>query len=62
MTEMRRISIAIPDALDSQILELRKQDEYVRLTYSEIIRRLLCSAVERAMPDALDSTDVASSA
>ena len=41
MTEMRRITIALPDELDKRILELRKDDRFVRLSYAEIIRRLL---------------------
>ena len=41
MTEMKRVTIPIPDSLDQRILELRKRDEYVRLSYAEIVRRLL---------------------
>lgn len=51
MTEMKRISIAIPESLDNKILEVRKQDEYIRLTYSEVIRRLLCAAVADQVPE-----------
>lgn len=47
MTEMKRISVAIPDALDNQIMAIRKQDKYIRLTYSGLIRQLLVDAVER---------------
>lgn len=52
MTDMKRISVAIPDDLDKLILEKRKRDEYIRLTYSEVIRRLLSSAVGQPMPGA----------
>ena len=45
MTEMRKICVVIPDDLDKMILERRKQDDFVRLTYSEVIRRLLYMAV-----------------
>lgn len=41
MTEMRRITIALPDEIDRRILELRKDDRFVRLSYAEIVRRLL---------------------
>ena len=41
MTEMRRITIALPDEIDQRILELRKDDRFVRLSYAEIVRRLL---------------------
>lgn len=50
MWSMRRICLAIPDDLDKLILEKRKQDEYIKLTYSEVIRRLLFSAVGQPMP------------
>lgn len=41
MTEMKRITIALDDDLDRGIYELRKQDEYTRCSYSEIVRRLV---------------------
>lgn len=41
MTEMKRVSIPIPETLDQRILELRKRDEFVRCSYAEIVRRLL---------------------
>lgn len=41
MTDMRRITIALPDELDKRILELRKDDRFVRCSYSEIVRQLL---------------------
>lgn len=41
MTEMRRITIALPDNIDQKILELRKDDRFVRCSYAEIVRQLL---------------------
>ncbi len=41
MTEMRRVTISLPDDIDHKVLELRKNDNYVRLSYAEIVRRLL---------------------
>lgn len=41
MTDMRRITIALPDDIDRRIVELRKTDEFTRLSYAEIVRRLL---------------------
>lgn len=41
MTEMRRITIAIPNDIDKRILELRKDDRFVRCSYSEIVRQVL---------------------
>ena len=41
MTEMRRITIALPDEIDRKILEMRKDDRFVRCSYAEIVRQLL---------------------
>lgn len=41
MTEMRRITIALPDEIDQKILELRKDDRFIRCSYAEIVRQLL---------------------
>lgn len=41
MTDMRRVTIAFPDDMDERILELRKDDRFVRCSYSEIVRQIL---------------------
>lgn len=41
MTNMRRITIVIPESLDEKILELKKDDRFVRCSYAELARRLL---------------------
>lgn len=41
MTNMRRATIAFPDWMDERILELRKEDRFVRCSYSEIVRQIL---------------------
>lgn len=41
MANMRRVTIAFPDSMDEQILELRKEDRFVRCSYSEIVRQIL---------------------
>lgn len=41
MTDMKRVTISIPPEVDKQILELRKDDRFVRCSYSEIVRYLL---------------------
>lgn len=41
MTDMKRMSIAIPSELDDRILALRKTDEFIRCSYSEIVRRII---------------------
>ena len=41
MTNMRRVTIALPDTIDARILELKKDDRCVRCSYSEIVRQAL---------------------
>ena len=41
MTDMKRVTISLPDSIDRKVLELRKDDRFVRCSYSEIVRRLL---------------------
>lgn len=41
MTDMRRVTISVPDTLDKRILELRKKQAFARCSYSEIIRRMV---------------------
>ena len=41
LTDMRRITIALPDEIDRKILELRKDDRFIRCSYAEIVRQLL---------------------
>ncbi len=46
MTKMKRVTISIPDELDKRILELKKDDRYIRCSYSEIVRMLLFTTLE----------------
>ena len=41
MTEMKRVTVSIPDEMDERIANLRKKDEFLRDSYSEIVRKLL---------------------
>lgn len=41
MTEMKRVTISVPDWLDSAVLEMRKDDRFVRCSYAEIVRHIL---------------------
>lgn len=50
MTEMRRITIALPDNIDRRILELKKDDRFVKLSYAEIVRRLLECGLKTSNP------------
>lgn len=51
MTEMKRVTVSLPEALDREILELRKDDRYIRCTYSEVVRQLLLSGLEAISKD-----------
>lgn len=50
MTNMKIVSFAIPDELDRAILE-KTQNDSARLSYSEVIRRLLYKALDMPCPD-----------
>lgn len=45
MTDMRRVTISLPDEIDRRILELKKDDRFIRLSYAEIVRKLLESGL-----------------
>ena len=47
MTDMRRITIAVPDELDKRILDLRKDDRFIRCSYAEIVRKILDRGLEK---------------
>lgn len=46
MTNMKRVTIALPKDIDHKILGLRKTDRFVRCSYSEIIRQLIVIGIE----------------
>ena len=41
MTEMWRINVSIPSEVEDRIIDLRKQDEYCRMSFSRIIREMI---------------------
>ena len=41
MTDMRRVTIALPEGIDKKILELRKDNRFIRCSYAEIVRYVL---------------------
>lgn len=60
MTEMRRVTISLPEELDKKILELRKDERFVRCSYAEIVRQMLengldMNAAARGSAQAQDS-------
>lgn len=40
MTDMKRTTISFPNELTERIFDLRKDDRFVRCSYSELIRQL----------------------
>lgn len=41
MTKMKRITVAFPEEIDKAVYELRKDDRFLKCSYSEIIRRMV---------------------
>lgn len=48
MTDMRRVTISLPEEIDKQILELRKDDRFVRCSYAAIVRQMLERGLDTA--------------
>lgn len=45
MTDMKRISVSLPDELVGAISRLKATEKYRKCTYSEIIRQLMCAGL-----------------
>lgn len=45
MTNMKRVTFSIPDEMDRKILELRKDDRFIRCSYSELVRCVLLAGL-----------------
>lgn len=56
MTDMKRVTISLPDELDEKILELRKDDRFIRCSYAEIVRRSLEHGLDELKTKAKSST------
>ena len=46
MTEMRRVTISLPDEIDKKVLELKKDDRFIKSSYSEVVRTLIIIGLE----------------
>ena len=46
MTEMRRVTITVPDDIDKMVLSLRKDDRFARCSYSEIVRPMVSAGLK----------------
>ena len=47
MTDMKRVTIAMPTDLDARILEMKKSDQFVRTSYSEIVWMLVVKGLDK---------------
>jgi len=56
MTDMRRVTISLPDEIDRGVLELRKDDRFIRSSYSEIVRLALERGLDLVKNEAHQST------
>lgn len=49
MTNMKRTTVSFPAELTERIFALRRDDRYVRYSYSELIRQLVEKGLARRM-------------
>lgn len=50
MTDMKRITISVPEDMEKAIYGLRKRDEYNRCSTSEVIRQLVEIGLQSVSP------------
>ena len=58
MTDMRRVTISLPEDIDKRILKLKKTNKFVRESYSEIVRQLLLKGLEKESKDKVSWEEV----
>lgn len=51
MTTMRRVTISLPPDLDKRILALKKTNQFIRVSYSEVVRQLMMKGLEKETKD-----------
>lgn len=47
MTEMKRLTVSLPNEIKDAIFELRKTEAFGRCSYSEIVRQLVQRGLEQ---------------
>ena len=55
MTDMKRVTVSVPDEIDKKILALRKEDKFVRCSYGEIVRQVLLAGLEAKVRENQDA-------
>lgn len=51
VTSMRRVTVSLPEEMDKRILELKKEDRFVRCSYAEIVRQIVEQGLAAALAD-----------
>ncbi len=57
MTNMKRVTFSLPHELDEKIVELRKDDAFIRASYSEIVRTLVMAGLELVKQESARADD-----
>ena len=47
MTDMKRTTVSLPDEMVARLDRMKQSEEYANCTYSELIRRIVTSGLER---------------
>lgn len=50
MTDMKRVTISIPEEMDNRVVSLRKREEYARCSYSELVREMVLLGLKNVAP------------
>lgn len=58
MTEMKRITVAIPETMNNEIMEIRKNDMFIRCTYSELVRKILECGMKKIRQEQADTDEI----
>lgn len=58
MTDMKRVTISVTDSIDKKVVSLRKDDRFVRCSYSELVRMLLLSMLQGFTVSRMDADAV----
>ena len=51
VTEQWRVNVSIPSDIEERIIDLRKQDEYCRMSFSRIIREMIIKGLDEVEKD-----------
>ena len=49
MTKHKRVAVSLPPDLEAKLYELRKTDQFIRMSFSEIMRAMFEKGVEETL-------------